>query len=160
MYGNGPVIWNVKRSKLIPDSTAEAESVTASRGAKDCTFTRGLLKANGRPVSGPTAAIGDNKAVYDMVQQDGASSRTRHFERSTLLYKRAILLLILAPFLVMTDYMIADIFTKATDKATYARMRNVMMNVHSEMGFVIQNALCSVHGSSARVLRRLVDRDV
>ena len=37
--------------------------------------------------------------------------------------KRAALLLILLPFLVTDDNMVADMFTKATEKAKFVKMR-------------------------------------
>ena len=63
--------------------------------------------------------------------QQPAGGRTRYFERATLLIKRAVLMLILAPFLISTHFMLADVMTKPADKGTFVRMRNVMMNVHS-----------------------------
>ena len=54
--------------------------------------------------------------MYLLVTQDGATSRTRYYERATMLIKRAVLMLMLFPYLVKTDKMIADMFTKALDK--------------------------------------------
>ena len=45
--------------------------------------------------------------------------------------------------------MMADIFTKATDKATFIKMRNAMMNVHGslrgalERGYQLHTAACA-----------------
>ena len=39
-------------------------------------------------------------------------------------------MLILAPFLISTHFMLADVMTKPADKGTFVRMRNVMMNAH------------------------------
>ena len=50
-----------------------------------------------------------------------------------MLVKRVVLLLLAAPFLVPTDYMVADIFTNATDKETFFKMRNYMMNVNGNL---------------------------
>ena len=52
------------------------------------------------------------------MQQEGASVRMRYFERATLLIKRAVLMLILKPFLVSTHCMLADMFTKPVEKST------------------------------------------
>ena len=40
-------------------------------------------------------------------------------------------MLILAPFLISTHFMLADVMTKPADKGTFVRMRNVMMNVYT-----------------------------
>ena len=60
-----------------------------------------------------------------------------------MLVKRVVLLLLAAPFLVTTDYMVADIFTKATDKGTFIKMRNYMipMNVNGNLRGSLSEAL-------------------
>jgi hypothetical protein len=42
--------------------------------------------------------LGDNQAMYKMVTQEGATSRTRYYERATMLIKRAVLMLLLQPY--------------------------------------------------------------
>ena len=51
--------------------------------------------------------------MFKLISQEGATPRTRYYERATLLIKRAVLMLLLIPHLVATRFMIADIFTKA-----------------------------------------------
>ena len=63
--------------------------------------------------------LGDNQAMYKMVTQEGATSRTRYYERATMLIKRAVLMLLLQPYLIGTTNMIADLFTKALDKGQF-----------------------------------------
>lgn len=58
------------------------------------------LEAIGRPVVGPTAILGDNSAITELVNKEGASSRTRHFERATVLIKCAVLQLIVVVYLM------------------------------------------------------------
>jgi hypothetical protein len=59
--------------------------------------------------------------MVELVTKEGASSRTRHFERATVLIKYAVLQLIVAVYLIGTKFMCADIFTKATDELTFKR---------------------------------------
>ena len=90
-------------------------------------FLRMVLDGIGRPVEGPTAILGDNSAMVELVSKEGASIavpyRTRHFERATVLIKYAVLQLIVAVYLIGTKFMCADIFTKATDELTFKTMR-------------------------------------
>ena len=87
--------------------------------------------------------LGDNKALFTQLQQEGASHRTRYYERAVLLLKRAVLLLIFKPFLVGTHDMIADIMTKATDKGTFMKMRGQIMNNHAALReAMIQGMAC------------------
>ena len=48
--------------------------------------------------------------------------------------------------------MIADIFTKATDKATFIRLRNVMMNIHGPLRAALEKSF----KASTGVLRRMI----
>jgi hypothetical protein len=156
MLNNGPVGWCAKTLKIVPDSTCEAETAVGSRAVKDTIFVRMLLINNMCKIVGPTPHLMDNKAMYDHIQQEGASVRTRYYERATQLIKRAVLLFLVRPYLVKTEAMLADIFTKSTDKGTYAKMRNAMMNVHGVLAGKLEKASAAVHGSSARMLAQMV----
>ena len=90
MYCNGAADWSAKLIKIVPDSSCEAETALASRAAKATCFIRGLLRFHKRPVAAATPTLGDNKAMYALVTQEGATPRTRYFERATLLIKRAV----------------------------------------------------------------------
>ena len=158
MYNNGIVDWSSKRANLIPDSSMEAEQGVASRAVKATLFARMLLAANGRDTSKNTPLIGDNKAFFEAVSQEGATVRTRYFERALMLVKRVVLLLLVAPFLVSTDYMVADIFTKATDKGTFFKMRNYMMNVNGNLRGPLSEALSACAGASKRIISRIMQR--
>ena len=153
MYCNGALDWSAKLIKIIPDSTCEAETALASRAAKSTCFVRGLVSFHKRPVSGPTPALGDNQAMYTLVTQEGATTRTRYYERATLLIKRAIIMLLLAPYLIKTQFMIADMFTKALDKASFIKFRDVIMNNHVSLKETIAAAACKLNGN----VRRLAD---
>ena len=59
-------------------------------------FVRMVLVGIHRPAVGPTAVLGDNSAMNELVTKEGASSRTRHFERATVLIKYAVLQLIVS----------------------------------------------------------------
>ena len=69
--------------------------------------------------------------------------------------KHAILLRILTALRVSTDYMLADIFTKAADKGTFVKMRNVMMNASQHLIPGLEAAMLTLHGSSRRLADKL-----
>ena len=75
-----------------------------------------------------------------------------------MLVKRAILLLLAAPYLVTTDYMAADIITKATDKGTFFKMRNYMMNINGNLRGSLSEALSACAGASKRMIDRIMQR--
>ena len=60
MLCNGAVQWSAKRVRAIPDSTAEAETIVASRAAKDTVSVHlGLEDMGARVYYGPTILITD-----------------------------------------------------------------------------------------------------
>ena len=75
-----------------------------------------------------------------------------------MLVKRVVLLLLIAPYLVGTDYMSADIFTKATDKGTFVKMRNYVMNVNGNLRGPLSQALLACSGASKRIIDRMMRR--
>ena len=87
-----------------------------------------LLEDAGRPVAGPTPTLGDSKAARDWVVKEGSTKRTRHYDRSIAIVKRLFMIDVIAPWLVSTDKMVADIFTKALDKETFYRHREYLCN--------------------------------
>ena len=96
--------------------------------------------------------------MYLLITQDGATSRTRYYERATMLIKRAVLMLMLFPYLVKTDKMIADMFTKALDKGSFTKFRDVVMNSHLPLREALALAASTLHGYNAQVATRLQRR--
>lgn len=60
---NGVIHASARALKIIPDSTAHAETAMASKAAKDTVVTRLISEDVGRMVQGPTVLLGDNKAT-------------------------------------------------------------------------------------------------
>ena len=65
-------------------------------------------------------------------------------------------MLILAPFLISTHFMLADVMTKPADKGTFVRMRNVMMNVHSGLRNSLVESAHALHGEALLLVQRLM----
>ena len=156
MWLNGPLIWHSNLLRVIAQSTCEAETSEASRAAKTGMFCRNLLAYYGIKLGGATPLFGDNRAMFDLLNHEGASVRTRYFERATLFVKRAVQLLVFVPHLVRTSDCVADIFTKATDKATFVKFRNVIMNNQSSLKSVLEHSLLGLHGASKRMAEHLL----
>jgi hypothetical protein len=93
--------------------------------------------------------LGDNSAMIDLINKDGTTSRSRYFERATMLIKYAVIRLLVTVKLISTNDMMADIFTKAVDKDTFLKFRMWLMNEpikdRSRLGRAVQalaEALC------------------
>ena len=115
MYCNGPIDWSARVLKVIADSTCEAETATASRAVKAVIFIRSLLEHMKLRAFGATTIIVDSSALIKVVTKEGLTSRTRYFERSTLLIKEAWMKGIVEPVLVSTVDEVADILGGIVD---------------------------------------------
>ena len=104
-----------------------------SKCCKSTMFVRLVSAGVKRPVVGPTLLLGDNRASDILVNKEGASSRSRHFELATIFVKYMVLRLVVACKLVRTFFMIADIFTKATDEETFYKMKHELRNSSDEV---------------------------
>ena len=131
MHNNGVLDYKAGSTKLLPDSTCEAEAIWGSKGAKATVAARTSLEDMGIGATGPTPLLGDNKALNDLVKKPGATARTKYYERAVLIVKRLYTLLVVSPFLVLTKFMVADIFTKALDRDAFITFRDYMLNVEN-----------------------------
>ena len=119
---------SMPRMHTVCTHPAHAESAEMARALKSITFARMLHEDTGRAVVGPSASLGDNSACHQLVQKEGSSQATRHFERAIAAVKYAVMMLFIAPLLVPTKEMIADVFTKATDEETFHRCKRALRN--------------------------------
>ena len=156
MYLNAVLAWSARSLKIVPDSTCEAEIAVGSKAAKCTSGVRMILEDMRRTVYGPTALLGDNKAMYDVIIKPGTTARTTHFERATMLVKRLYTLFVLTPFLILTEWMTADIFTKALAKDAFVKFRSNLMNtdasvvLHDDEGRVV-----SIKGKAAQLWSKI-----
>ena len=67
MLNNGAIHWAARKLRIVPDSTAEAETAMASRAAKDTVAVRMILGDLRSPVSEATPLLGDCKATKDII---------------------------------------------------------------------------------------------
>ena len=111
-----------------PPSVAPSHATLPHEPFAAAQFVRMVLDAIDRPAVGPTTVIGDNSAMHELVTKEGSSSRSRHFERTTIFIKYAVMRLIVVCLLIGTKFMSADILTKATDETTFKTMRGVIRN--------------------------------
>ena len=106
----------------------EAETAQGSRATKDLIWARQMSTHVQRPMMGPAYLLCDNKAMTEAVNKDGASQRTRYFERATVLIKYAIMRNLVATTLISTEQMVADIFTKPLDDTKFNKFCHALVN--------------------------------
>ena len=54
IYVNGAIAWKAGKAKIMPDSTAEAETAVGSKAVNKTTVVRSVVADIGRPVAAPT----------------------------------------------------------------------------------------------------------
>ena len=57
-----------------------------------------------------------------------------------------------------TSNLVADIFTKATDKASFVKLRNIMMNRIGILRGYLALAVPALHGASLKLASTLLER--
>ena len=137
----------------VPQSSCEAETASASRGSREVLGIRHILESVGRGVSGPTPLLGDNKAQYDLIVKPGCTARTRYFERTTLLVKHLYSKAVIVPYLVGTEHMVADIFTKAVEASAFYRMRDHLLNLSNAP---VDPPSAALYNKAAKLFNRLI----
>ena len=97
--------------------------------------------------------------MFDVISKPGQTEKTSHFDRATLLIKHLYMKYIIEPRLIPTKDMIADIFTKALEKAKFECFRDRMMNVPNSSVQVTDDKGKRVvfQGKAARLWARLFD---
>ena len=136
---------------MIADSTCEAETASASRATKAIRFIRGLIVFMLGIALAPTMLLVDNSALTSLVANEGATVRTRYFERATMLVKEATVRLQIDLRLVPTADEVADIMTKATDTATLFKMRGYAMNLAG----AVQDKAAVAYAKAHKMLQKL-----
>ena len=158
MYCNGPVSYSARISKIVPDATSHAEMDAGSSGAKETVATRLVLEDVGRRVAGTTPIIIDSQAMRDIIVKPGATKKTRHYEKVTMIVKRLFELLVVAPYLISTEFMVADLFTKAVGSATFYRLRAKLMNMPVVTARDESGQIVTLYGKAARWWNKLVNK--
>ena len=153
MYANNAIAWKAGKPAIVLGSTAHAELAVGSKAANETGAVRSVLSDMRCPVAGPTPLLGNSQAALDIVVKDGATLRTRHFERSTIMIKRLYALRVVEPHLAGTKSMVADLFTKAiVEPAAFFQFRDYLLNFQNGPGTQVV-----LHGQAARLWKALLE---
>ena len=126
-WRSGPISWLARKAKFIPQSSCESEVFGIVMMLKECEFAEQVINFISQVLQKPTAAITDNKAAVDVVKFPGATKRTVHFGRWLHFARQLCLRNKVEMFLVGTEIMMADIFTKALDKTKFLKCRDYLL---------------------------------
>jgi hypothetical protein len=127
-WANGPISWMSRKAKFIPQSSCESEVFGAVMVLKEAEFAAQVIGFLTDSLEMATGALIDNKAAYDVIRCPGATKRTVHFNRWLHFARSLCLLNKVEMFLVSTEDMMGDIFTKALDKTKFIKCRDYIMS--------------------------------
>ena len=128
-WRNAGVVWFARKTKSPGLSSCELEVDAIVAMLKEAIFVVQLLQFVGAKLDGPMPVITDNKAAVDVIKCPGATKRTVHFDRRLHFARDLYLRNGIALFLTDTRNMMADFFTKPSDKTMYFNCRKYVMNV-------------------------------
>ena len=77
---------------------------------------------------------------------------TRYFERATLIVKRLYMKCVVAPWLVPTKFMVADIFTKMLDRDAFFLCRSYLMNLDNAPSQMVPGRFAAMTRQWTRML--------
>ena len=97
----------------------------------------------------------DSKAAHDSCHKATIPQGARHVQRKALKMREFHHLRRATVALIKTDENAAALFTKALDKGSFIKFRDVMMNIHSPLRETLAAAVCQMHGDARRLADRL-----
>ena len=135
----GPICWRSSRQKIIAQSTAEAEIISATEAGKDVIHTRLLLKELGYPeqTQEPTVLYEDNMSCIYLARNLKSRRTAKHFEIRLRFLQQMVLDGEIQFIHVGTTDQVADMLTKALPDNQFLTLRDRLL------------ADCSVLDSSA-----------
>ena len=94
---------------------------------KESEFASQVIEFLSADIKLPTACLIDNKAAVDVIKFPGATKRTVHFDRWLHFARELCLRNKAEMFLIGTDDMMGDIFTKALGKTKFIKCRDYIL---------------------------------
>ena len=129
IYGGAAVSYSARKVKIVPQSSAEAETAAYSKVAKDVKYVVSVIGESFQlKLSLPIHINCDNQAAVSSIKNNGTTQRNRHYERWLQLGREQYLDKVSTPMWIKTDVMIADIFTKSLDKTAFLKFRSALLN--------------------------------
>ena len=125
VLNGGPVCWRSSRQKIIAQSTAEAEIISATEAGKDVIHTRLLLTELGYPeqVNEPTILYEDNMSCIYLARNLKSRRTAKHFEIRLRFLQQMVLDQEIQFIHVGTSDQIADMLTKALNDNQFLTLR-------------------------------------
>jgi hypothetical protein len=122
-FGGGPISWGSRLQKVIAQSSAEAELISAFNASTLAVYHRSFLEELGLAQSDSTIIWEDNEATIQMSKNPVNHQRCRHISLKYFYIRDLVESGIIKLEYIKTIHQIADIFTKATKREDFLRLR-------------------------------------
>jgi len=122
-FGGGPISWGSRLQKVIAQSSAEAELISAFNASTLTVYHRSFLEELGLAQSGATTIWEDNQATIQMSKNPVNHQRCRHIALKYFYIRDLVETGIVKLEYIRTEHQLADIFTKATKREDFLRLR-------------------------------------
>ena len=130
---NALMAWSSKRMKgtfspFLPQSSMEAEFYQANEASKAVMWFRGMCADLGHDQTKPTIMYEDNRACVDFVKMRNNSSRSQHIDHRLYYLRDWVKHKVVELWHVGTEYMLADMLTKAQPRALFISQANKILS--------------------------------
>lgn len=123
LLAGASVSWISKKQSVVALSTAEAEYVAVSSATQEIVWLRRLLAEIGYPEKGPTLLWEDNQGTIAIARNPVSHGRTKHIDIRHHFVREAVINKIVDLKYCPTEYMVADILTKALPRPRFDDLR-------------------------------------
>jgi hypothetical protein len=127
---NGGTIYAKSgKQKLVTQSSTEVELVACHEGIMMANYFTSILNELHLAIDTPTTVFQDNKSSILLVLNGSNSFKSKHINVRYFLTKEQLISHNIVIEYLNTNFMKADILTKALIGANFVRMRNWIMNI-------------------------------
>ena len=124
--GQGAISWNSKRQPTVALSTTEAEYMATTQSAKEAIWLRQLMADVGCVQDKATIIMSDNQGSIALAKNPKHHSRTKHIDVQHHFIREKVEMENIELRYCQTQYMVADVLTKALTKDRHETLRRVM----------------------------------
>lgn len=116
VFAGAAVSWESRKQRTVATSSAEAEYIALTEGAKEAYSLRNLLQELNFACFDATTIFCDNQSAQHIAEYGGKYSRTKHIHYKYHFIREAIEKGIVSLKYLQTDKMVADSLTNAVPK--------------------------------------------
>ena len=128
------ISFGSKKQISVATSSCHAEIIAASETAKEAKYFSEFTTELGFPPKEPMPVYVDNQAAIDLSYNPEFHSRTKHIDRRHFYIRELVEDHVVRVQYVNTAENLADFFTKPLPPKTFFKLRDRIMNIHSEHG--------------------------